>query len=421
MIAATDRQVSMANRVLVIVALTLLAAGCAGQPPHLAPAPADLALDAEARQLDAESAQLERRMAALIERRRQLAALGGDQLANIRAGGPGDAPTPSPSPPAAPVGAPPATPQETQVNVAAAVPAEIGGVLLPAGRLVLEPSLEYTHSSTNVLVFQGVEVIPGVQIGLLEASSADRNAASGGMALRYGLDGRTELRVAVPYTWRQDRVTTVQQRDQSISQDIITHGESLGDMEFAVHRQLNSGADGWPVLVAFLQATAPTGIGPYDITRDSNGIARQVTTGAGYWTVQPGLTIVKVSDPAVLFGNLSYAVALPYDANRTYGSIQVGKIFPGDAIGASMGMGLSVNPDFSFSLAFKYNFLFGTDTILNGTTQHANSLHVGVLALGMTYQVSSTVAANINFEFGVTRDAPDVHVILRLPISMQLF
>ena len=65
--------------------------------------------------------------------------------------------------PDSPVGEAPPPEPRTEERVAA-VP-EGQGVLTPAGKLVFEPSFEYTRSSTNRLVFRGLELIPGIQIG----------------------------------------------------------------------------------------------------------------------------------------------------------------------------------------------------------------------------------------------------------------
>ena len=49
--------------------------------------------------------------------------------------------------------------------IIAALP-EGQGVLTPRGRLVLDPSIEYSSSSSNRLVYRGVEIVTGIQVGL---------------------------------------------------------------------------------------------------------------------------------------------------------------------------------------------------------------------------------------------------------------
>ena len=66
---------------------------------------------------------------------------------------------------------------------------------------MFDPSLEYTRSSTNRLVFRGIELIPGIQIGLIEATDADRDTFAGTASLRYGVTNRLEIEGRVPYLY----------------------------------------------------------------------------------------------------------------------------------------------------------------------------------------------------------------------------
>ena len=125
-------------------------------------------------------------------------------------------PSPSPTQPAQPVGAPP--PPSRPVEVAA-IP-ERSGVLTPKGQLIVEPSIDYTHASTNRLVFRGIEIVTGIQIGVIEASDADRNALGGSWSARYGLTDRLEVQATLPWVIRSDRVSTLAQRDETITRTI---------------------------------------------------------------------------------------------------------------------------------------------------------------------------------------------------------
>src|SRR3546814_1024566 len=79
---------------------------------------------------------------------------------------------------------------------------------------------EDTRSSTNRLVYRGIELIPGIQIGLIEATDADRDTLVGTASLRYGSSDRLEAEVRLPYLYRNDRIEVVQQRDEGIVRQI---------------------------------------------------------------------------------------------------------------------------------------------------------------------------------------------------------
>lgn len=177
-------------------------------------------LDAQARQLDEQQHQIGEQRQLIERQRRELLAMGAvsdADLGDIRGAGMpssalnfnglgedeplqvnrqrplvtlvqstegGSAPEASPTvtPTAGPVGqAPTEQPQAATVD---ALP-EGQNALLGAGRLVIEPSFEYSRSSSNRFVFRGVEIVTGVQIGLLEVNDAARDTLTGALAARY--------------------------------------------------------------------------------------------------------------------------------------------------------------------------------------------------------------------------------------------
>ncbi|MEG3194052.1 hypothetical protein SNE32_17660, partial [Lysobacter sp. D1-1-M9] len=72
----------------------------------------------------------------------------------------------------------------------------------------------------------------------------------------------------------------------------------------------------WPETVLTLGVTAPTGREPYGISwdvleRDDDGFIRfavpeKEPTGNGVWQANLGVSMVKTTDPAILFANAGY-------------------------------------------------------------------------------------------------------------------
>jgi hypothetical protein len=83
------------------------------------------------------------------------------------------------------------------------------GVLTPAGVIQIEPSLEYVLSSSNRLVFRGIELVPGLQIGVIEASRAQRETIAMAGTVRYGVSSRLEAEVRIPWLYRHDTIDVV--------------------------------------------------------------------------------------------------------------------------------------------------------------------------------------------------------------------
>ena len=322
-----------------------------------------------------------------------------------------------PQPTPAPAGAPPVEPPLLQARreQLAAIPEGVA-VLTRPGRLTVDLSTEYTRSSANRLVFRGIEIVPGVQIGVIEANEADRDTGVATIAAKYGVTSRMEVELRAPYVWRNDTITTVQQRDEAVTRTIDLSGDGVGDVEGAIRYQINGGERGRPIFIAALRAKSDTGEGPFEIPRDEFGVASRLATGSGFWGVEPSVSFLYPSDPAVIYGSLSYFAHLPRDINKMEGDVLIGEVDPGDAIGMSIGFGFSLNPKFSFSLGYKHSYIRPTTSELNDLTEKSDSLQVGALQFGLSYLLTERYSLNGNFEFGVTEDAPDMRFVLRLPI-----
>jgi hypothetical protein len=328
---------------------------------------------------------------------------------------------PAASPPDRPVGE---APEEERPEIA--VISDYGGVLTPTGTLVVEPTLDYSHSNVNRLTFRGIELQDTVLIGVIEASDADRDLFSPSLTLRYGLFDRFELEAKVPYVMRDDRVSFLipQAMAPDIERTDTLDGDDLGDIEVAAHYQITQTS---PFLVGNLRFKTRTGEGPFDIERDDFGIEEELPTGSGFYAVEPSLTVLFPTDPVVLFASLSYQVNFADDVNEEIGDVTVRDVDPGDAIGVAFGMGFSVNDQFSFNLGYKHHYIFETETEIiapapsGRRTEESNSLHVGSALFGMGYRVSEDVGVNLDLELGATDDAPDMRVLLRVPVAVSLF
>ena len=320
--------------------------------------------------------------------------------------------------PDAPVGeAPP--PEPTVQSKVEAVP-EGQGVLTPAGRMVLDSSFEYTGSSTNRLVFRGIELVPGIQIGLIEASDAERTTLITTLAARYGLTNRLEVEARAPALYRWDRIEVAQQRDEGIVRTIALKERDIGDVEFALRYQLNRPRGQRPIWVANLRVKSDTGKSPFEVTYDEFGVATGLSTGSGFWAVQPGVSMLLPSDPAVIFGSLGYLYHIPRNIDRTIGGAFIGRVDPGDAISGNLGFGFALNPRFSFSMGYRHSYIFPSSQEIGDSVERSNRAQVGSFTFGMSYRLTPRQSVNFGFEFGATADAPDVAVSVRFPLGINL-
>jgi len=332
-------------------------------------------------------------------------------LAQSDSGGGGSAPTPV-AQPQGPVGeAPPEQPPATTVE---ALP-EGQNALLGAGRLVIEPSFEYSRSSSNRFIFRGVEIVTGVQIGLIEANDTARDTLTGALAVRYALTDRLEIEGRVPYIYRSDRITTVAQQSTTTMQTFELDGSNMGDIEMSLRYQLNNGAGGMPIFVAGARVKSDSGLGPFDLDRDISGVSTELATGSGFWGVQGSVSMLYPSDPVVIFANASYLYNIGRDIDETYGAVTVGEVDPGDSIGLGFGFGFALNPRFSYSLGYSHSYVLPTTTELNGIHTESSELQVGSLSFGMSFRATERLTLSTSVDVGVTEDAPDVRVAFRTP------
>lgn len=325
--------------------------------------------------------------------------------------------------PAGPVGeAPP--PRQIKEEDVAALP-ERAGVLTPRGRAVIDPSIEYVRSSANRLVFRGIEIVPGINLGLIEATEADRDTIVHNLGLRYGITNRLEVEARGGWVWREDVITTVQQRDNTLTRVRRLNGEGFGDLEFGARYQLTSGDRGRPIFVANARVKAPTGEGPFDLAYNEAGVALELATGSGFWGIEGGVTMLYPTDPGVIFGGLTYIYNRPEDVNKVIGGARVGRVDPGDAIGVNLGYGMSLNPRFSVSFGYSHSYIFPSVTHIGpvtprdgepaGIDARSNEIHVGSMLMGWSFRLTPKVTLSNNFEFGVTKDAPDMRWVIRVP------
>ncbi len=320
--------------------------------------------------------------------------------------------------PDAPVGeAPP--PEPTVQSKVEAVP-EGQGVLTPAGRMVLDSSFEYTSSSTNRLVFRGIELVPGIQIGLIEASDADRTTLVTTLGARYGITNRLEIEARVPALYRWDKIQVAQQRDEGIVRTIALKERDIGDIEFALRYQLNRPKGQNPIWVANLRVKSDTGKSPFEVEYDDFGVATGLSTGSGFWAVQPAINFLLPSDPAVIFGSLGYLYHIPRNIDRDIGGARIGRVDPGDAISGNLGFGFALNPRFSFSMGYRHSYIFPSTTEIGDSVERSDRAQVGSFTFGMSYRLSQRQSVNVGFEFGATADAPDVGVTVRFPLGINL-
>ena len=294
---------------------------------------------------------------------------------------------------------------------------EQAGVLTPQGKFVLEPSVQYLHATNNRVALVGFTIIPAITIGLIDIRRVSRDTFVGALTGRYGLTNRLEVEAKLPYVYASSSTISRPLATPSVTDSVFdTSGSGIGDVELAARYQMNQGGVDKPFYLATFRARLPTGKSPYDVPFDPvTTLPTRLATGTGFLGLQPGITVLFPSDPVVFFGGASYL----YNVERDVGN-GFGRISPGNVFDATFGMGLALNEKASFSIGYQHSVVGkpSQEGQAEGVTLAPTStLQLGTVRFGFSYRLTPTTNVNLTLGVGATRDAPDLELTLRLPMT----
>jgi len=306
------------------------------------------------------------------------------------------------------------------------------GVLTPRGELIVEPSAQFGYSSSNRVVLVGYTIIPALLIGLVDVREVKRNTATAALTLRYGLGRRAELELKLPYVYRSD--STVSRElftGTGVDRVFETSGKGMGDAELALRYQLHQGGNDSPYYVAGLRFKSRTGRDPFSVVTDcthrcvganatGTGLPLDLPTGSGFYALQPSVTWLYASDPAILFGGISYL----YNFKRSNVSRLVlageqeplGTLAPGGVFGFNLGLGLALNDQALISFGYDHSSIARIRQ--NGVAVPGSvRTQLGTLLMGLSYRLSAQRSLSVAIGAGLTRDTPDVQLSVRMPMT----
>jgi len=303
------------------------------------------------------------------------------------------------------------------------------GVLTPKGQFSFEAGLQYAYSSNNRVSIVGYTIIPAITIGVIDVREVKRNTFIGNATGRWGVTNRLELEAKVPYVYRSDDQIARAWNTGSSFDDTLDNstGQGLGDIEATARYQFNETSVDKPVYIGSLRFKSRTGKDPFEVLSNqilspelaTNRIEAELPTGSGFYTLQPGLTVLYPTDPAVFFGGLNYQYNFSRSGvtmNTSNGQVDLGTVDPGDVIGYNFGMGLALNQNSSFSLGYD-GASVGKTTISSQEKNLSTRVTLGTLLLGYSQRLTPATSVGLTVGVGVTRDTPDVTLGVRVPMS----
>ncbi len=205
--------------------------------------------------------------------------------------------------------------------------------LLKPGQMQFDWGAVYSVQETNFPVLVGGGSI-------LARGDVVRRSLFVPLAMRYGLNERTQLFINAPVGWYDTQFATVA-GDSSDSEG------GIGDTTFGFTRLLSQNNRAGRSLVGTVSATAPTGNPLNPLVFNGGG------TGNGVWRLGGDLLVIQNLDPVILFYGGGYA----YNFENEFSGFDVEL---GHQISYRMGLGFAANERVTLSGAFQG--LFVTET-----------------------------------------------------------
>ena len=259
------------------------------------------------------------------------------------------------------------------------------------------------------------------------------NTWTAALTARTGLTNRMEVEAKIPYVYRTDdtirrplATASQTQAGSSIDQLFNADGQDIGDIEFSARYQLNVARADEPIYIASLRFKTRTGSDQFDSTNVSvpgfGPLLKDLPTGSGFYSLQPGITFLFPSDPVIFFGGVNYQYSFERDVDikeEVNGTIisEMRTVQPGGVFGFNFGMGLALNNRSSFSVGYDHASV-GIAKIDGEDDRLGVRVQLGTLMFGYAYRFSPKTSLNVSLGVGVTRDTPDLTLTVRLPMTL---
>lgn len=302
-------------------------------------------------------------------------------------------------------------------------------------RLVIENGLTYNRYDRKQLTLNGFLALDAIFLGNIAIENVESDTLSYNLAARWGVSPNLTLNLDVPYIARK----TVYQKGgaggaaAAIAQEQTT-GNGIGDATASANYRLFGERGARPETVLNFGVTLPTGREPYGIPwtvleRDDDDFIRfavpdQQPTGNGAWQASIGVSAVKTSDPAILFGNIGYTYSFEAsfdDIDSNPDTVNPGDVKLGNSFYYGAGVAFAFNERTSFSMSLSNRLSARARTRTDGQPWLkviGSDANAAMFNLGVTYAMSPNATMVGLLGIGLTPDAPDFSLGFKVPYSL---
>ncbi|WP_456465108.1 transporter [Persephonella sp.] len=290
-------------------------------------------------------------------------------------------------------------------------------VLLKKKQIEIENTFNYTYYSANQIYLNSFAILNPVflTLGRFGIERARRHIFIDNISLRYGLLNNLQIETTFPFIYRYELLTVAETGVETRKEKI-----GIGDISFAVSFQPIRETARMPAVITNLTYKSKTGKSPFKLDDPK----KDLPTGSGYESVKFGVSLVKSLDPVVVFGGMSYSYNIPTTVNRficggteTSGCAYLEKVYPGDTLSINFGFAYALSYNFSMNFQFAQDYTFHTKVLANGIKNQVinSTLNSALLKVGVGWALSSKSSLNMGVSLGLTTDAPDYVVEIRVP------
>ncbi|MFN3702830.1 hypothetical protein [Thermomonas sp.] len=303
------------------------------------------------------------------------------------------------------------------------------------GKLTIENGVTYARYDRKQLTLNGFLALDAIFLGNIAIENVESDSLTYNFAARWGVSPRLTLSADVPYILRK----TIYQKGgaggsaAAVAQEETTGG-GIGDITLGANYRLFA-ESGWrPETVLTASITAPTGREPYGmdwrvIERDNDDFIRfavpaEQPTGNGVWQAGLGLSMVKATDPAILFGNIGFTHSFQRsfdDIDSDPETTNPGRVALGNAFYFGAGVAFAFNERTSLSISFSDRMAARARTRYAGSDWIkivGSDANAGTLNFGVTHALSPKATFVGVLGIGVTPDAPDFSLLVKIPYML---
>lgn len=292
-------------------------------------------------------------------------------------------------------------------------------------RFSVELGTTYSRFDRAQINLSGFLALDAIFLGRISVDEVTSDVLTTDLTARYGLTDRIQLDFNAPFLYRNSNFFkgNVGGETAGAAEGDVTLTQQLGDVNMGIFYQIYPESADWPDIVWNLRVKAPTGTEPYGIGTETlpNGleVPEELPSGNGVWAASTGLSFVRTLDPAVLFANINFFHNFVGDFDNIGGNTPApGSVDLGNAYQFGLGMAFALNERLSMNFSYTQRLTDKARTKVKGgnwTSIIGSDANIATLNIGVTYALTQHLTVVTNVGVGLTTDAPDVQLGIKLP------